>query len=193
MAPLNMYSNMQCNWSQWKRINCKPSARWQHLSRLKASTFLLENYFVRCWETQQLILEIGNTIWWVIEPHWQQKDSALKYNKLLSKCRENLWQSTFINFFKQFCLPFQSCPLPTYLCTHRGVYKNLEKTSMDWRSNKKIFFSSMSLSSHVIRIVHAMVLFLLCFIFINKNRLNKKISQVTWVNVEFISKRLQKI
>ncbi len=24
---------------QWKRISCKQSARWQHLSKLKASTF----------------------------------------------------------------------------------------------------------------------------------------------------------
>ena len=27
---------------QWKRINCKQIARWQHLSRLKASAFLFE-------------------------------------------------------------------------------------------------------------------------------------------------------
>jgi hypothetical protein len=30
---------------QWKRINCKQSARWQHLSRLKASAFLFEICF----------------------------------------------------------------------------------------------------------------------------------------------------
>jgi len=42
---------------QWKIINRKQCARWQHLSRLKAS------------ETQQLILEIGNAIKWVIEPY----------------------------------------------------------------------------------------------------------------------------
>jgi len=34
--------------AQWKRINCKQSTRWQHLSQLKAIAFLLENYFVRC-------------------------------------------------------------------------------------------------------------------------------------------------
>ncbi len=28
--------------SQWKRINRKQIARWQHLSRLKASAFLIE-------------------------------------------------------------------------------------------------------------------------------------------------------
>ncbi len=63
---------------------------------------------------------------------------------------------------------------------------------MDWQSSKKIFFNPVSLSSSVIRIVHAMILFLLCFIFINRNRLNKKISQVTYVNVEFIFKKLPK-
>jgi hypothetical protein len=49
---------------------------------------------------------------------------------------------------------------------------------MDWQSAKKNIFSPVSLSNSVIRIVHAMILILLCFIFINKNRLNKKISQV---------------
>ncbi len=44
-----------------------------------------------------------------------------------------------------------------------------------WTREEKIFFSPMSLSSSVIKIVHAMILFLLCFISINKNRLNKKI------------------
>ncbi len=33
---------------QWKRINSKQSARWQHLSWLKASAFLLENFLVMC-------------------------------------------------------------------------------------------------------------------------------------------------
>jgi hypothetical protein len=27
------------NCKQWKRINCKQNARWQHLSQLKASVF----------------------------------------------------------------------------------------------------------------------------------------------------------
>jgi hypothetical protein len=31
---------LNCN--QWKRINRKQSARWQHLSWLKASAFLFE-------------------------------------------------------------------------------------------------------------------------------------------------------
>jgi hypothetical protein len=46
------------------------------------------------------------------------------------------------------------------------------------REEKKYFWSPMSLSISVIRIVHAMILFLLCFISINKNRLNKEFSQV---------------
>ncbi len=45
-----------CDWptaganriKQWKRINCKQTARWQHLSLLKASAFLFEIFFVRC-------------------------------------------------------------------------------------------------------------------------------------------------
>ncbi len=48
--------------TEWKRINRKQSARWQHLFRLNASAFLFEIYFVRCYETLQLILEIGNAI-----------------------------------------------------------------------------------------------------------------------------------
>ncbi len=32
---------------QWKRINHKKSAKWQHLSRLKASAFLFE-IFLSC-------------------------------------------------------------------------------------------------------------------------------------------------
>ncbi len=34
--------------SQWKIIHHKQSAKWQHLSRLKASAFLFEFFFVRC-------------------------------------------------------------------------------------------------------------------------------------------------
>jgi hypothetical protein len=34
--------------AEWKRINCKQSARWQHLSWLKDSAFVFENYFVSC-------------------------------------------------------------------------------------------------------------------------------------------------
>ncbi len=60
--------NMLEKLPQCKRINRKQSARWQHLSPLKASAFKLE-FFVRCSETRQLILEIGNAIKWVIEPY----------------------------------------------------------------------------------------------------------------------------
>jgi hypothetical protein len=46
---------------QWKRTNCKQSARWQHLSRLKASASLFENFLLGV-KKQQLILEFGNAI-----------------------------------------------------------------------------------------------------------------------------------
>ncbi len=44
---------------QWKRISHKQSARWQQLSQLKASAFLILPK-ISCWETQQLIPGIGN-------------------------------------------------------------------------------------------------------------------------------------
>ncbi len=46
---------------QWKRISCKQNARWQHLSRLKASAFfcLKKKYFLRNATT---FTRIGNTI-----------------------------------------------------------------------------------------------------------------------------------
>jgi hypothetical protein len=47
---------------QWKRINRKQSARWQHLFQLKASALLFEKKLLGVKETQQLILEIGNAI-----------------------------------------------------------------------------------------------------------------------------------
>jgi hypothetical protein len=43
---------------QWKRINRKQSARWQHLSWLKASAFSSLQKISLLYETQQLILGI---------------------------------------------------------------------------------------------------------------------------------------
>jgi hypothetical protein len=54
---------------QWKGINRKQSTRWQHISRLKASAFFSLLIFFSYDETQQLILGIGTSIWWVTEPH----------------------------------------------------------------------------------------------------------------------------
>ncbi len=55
---------------QWKGINRKQSTRWQHLSRLKASAFFSLHKKISCYDTQQLMLGIGNAIWWVIEPYY---------------------------------------------------------------------------------------------------------------------------
>ncbi len=54
---------------QWKGINHKQITRWQHLSRLKASSFFSLQIFFSCYETQQPILGTGTAIWWVTEPH----------------------------------------------------------------------------------------------------------------------------
>jgi hypothetical protein len=54
---------------KWKGINRKQSTRWQHLFRLKASAFLSLQFFLSCYEAQQLIFGTGTAIWWVTEPH----------------------------------------------------------------------------------------------------------------------------
>ena len=61
--------NEQSIYFQWKGINRKQSARWQHLSRLKVSVFFSLQIFFSCYETQQLILGTGTAIRWVTEPH----------------------------------------------------------------------------------------------------------------------------
>jgi len=48
--------------TEWKIIDRKQIARWQHQSRLKASAFLFEFFLFFCYETGQLILEIGIAI-----------------------------------------------------------------------------------------------------------------------------------
>jgi hypothetical protein len=53
---------MNADETQWKGINRKRSPRWQHLSRLKASAFFSLQKKFSCYETQQLILGIGNAI-----------------------------------------------------------------------------------------------------------------------------------
>jgi hypothetical protein len=69
------------------------------------------------------------------------------------------------------------CPSEAGLL-NKNVYKCIKESRVDiyrWtRQQKNAFFSPMSLSSSVIRIVHAMIVFFSCFIIIKKNRLNKK-------------------
>ncbi len=53
--------------SQWKRINRKQGARWQHLSRLKAGAFFsLQKKFVRCMKCNNLYLGLvtPSSGWW---------------------------------------------------------------------------------------------------------------------------------
>ncbi len=54
---------------QWKRINRKQSARWQHLSQLKASAFFSLQKISQQYEMQQPILGISYTIQWMMEPY----------------------------------------------------------------------------------------------------------------------------
>jgi hypothetical protein len=48
---------------RWKRIRCKQNARWQHLSRLKASAFFSLQ------QKDLVVKKHGNAIWWVMEPY----------------------------------------------------------------------------------------------------------------------------
>ncbi len=61
---------------QWKGSNHKQSARWQHVSRLKASALYI--WYNKLWwfKTQKLILGTGTAIWWVTEPHCQTIQSV---------------------------------------------------------------------------------------------------------------------
>jgi hypothetical protein len=57
------------NRKQWKGSNRKQSARWQYVSRLKASAFYRWENKLWWFKTQQLILGTGAANWWVTEPH----------------------------------------------------------------------------------------------------------------------------
>ncbi len=57
-----VFSRVMSGFVQWKRISCKHSTRWQHLSRLKVSAFFSLQKNFSCYEMEQLILGIGNAI-----------------------------------------------------------------------------------------------------------------------------------
>jgi hypothetical protein len=57
------------NKNQWKGRNHKQSARWQHVSQLKASVFCIWKNKLWWFKTQQLLLGTGTAIWWVTELH----------------------------------------------------------------------------------------------------------------------------
>ncbi len=67
---------------QWQGISCKHNARWQHLSRLKASAFFSLQNFFSCYKKHQLILGTGTAIWWVTEPHCLVRQFQLKFSYL---------------------------------------------------------------------------------------------------------------
>ncbi len=94
---------------QWKGINRKQSTRWQHLSRLKASTFFSLQKIFSCYETQQLILGTGTAIWGVTEPHWNGKNK--KWN--IQHLEVSFWsfqrQRWFVNFFKPTNSNLKTC------------------------------------------------------------------------------------
>ncbi len=56
--------------AEWKGSNRKQSARWQHISRLKANAFCIWQNKLWWFKTQQLLLGTGTAIWWVKEPRW---------------------------------------------------------------------------------------------------------------------------
>ncbi len=65
---------------QWEGSNLKQSARWQHVSQLKASALCIWSNKLWWFKTQQLILGTGTAIWWVTEPHsskWGYSRSVL--------------------------------------------------------------------------------------------------------------------
>jgi hypothetical protein len=55
--------------AQWRSIICKHNARWQHVSRLKASAFCPSWKKTNINKTHQLIPGIGTAILGVMEPH----------------------------------------------------------------------------------------------------------------------------
>jgi hypothetical protein len=57
-------------YKQWKGSDYKQSARWQHVSQLKAGAFCFFGK-INCGglKQKQLILGTGAAIWWETEPH----------------------------------------------------------------------------------------------------------------------------
>jgi hypothetical protein len=61
--------NHICDNCEWEGSNRKQSARWQHVSWLKASAFCIWSYTLWWFKAQQLKLGTGTAIWWVTEPY----------------------------------------------------------------------------------------------------------------------------
>ncbi len=108
-------------WLQWKRINCKQSARWQHLSRLKAS--LCKKIF-SCMKCNNLYsgLVTPSSRWWstiglsqvvldiffnLIKVNWHVRFHCAICGILASCCSKTLClQFDFIRAISLRSLPF---------------------------------------------------------------------------------------
>ncbi len=80
---------------QWQRISHKQSARWKHLSQLKASAFfsLQKNSYL--YEMQQLILRISYTIKWMMVPY-------SSCNIRLNFCRKKFYRTSLKCLLKAY-------------------------------------------------------------------------------------------
>jgi len=81
-----MEHNTLKTYEHWKGSNGKLSARWQHVSQLKASAFCIWKNKLWCFKTQELILGTGTAILWMTEPHcWNTRITSL----LVTSCGQN--------------------------------------------------------------------------------------------------------
>jgi hypothetical protein len=81
-----MFKNRHLKLLEWKGSNRKQSARWQHISQLKASAFCI--WWNKLWwfKTQQLILGNGTVIWWVTKPHMEWSKGHLSNGREPKSC-----------------------------------------------------------------------------------------------------------
>ncbi len=83
---------------QWKRISRKQSARWLHLSRLKARALFFKKN-CQLYEMQHLILRIGYAIQQMMEPYWVPSKAGAEHEILLNK---PAFQYCLLNKFLSF-------------------------------------------------------------------------------------------
>ncbi len=111
--PLTLYASWLTNGRladghqlQWKRINCKQSTRWQHLSRLKANAFFsLQKHLVSCMKCNNLYsgLVMPSSGWWSpIEPSLRKDkvNSTQKLSVLLNQITLKLKPITLLTWVK---------------------------------------------------------------------------------------------
>ncbi len=93
---------------QWKRVSCKQSTIWQHLSRLKASALFFLQKNVSCMKQNKLYLELVTPScgWWspIGNPYFlakcftinEEQKTFFMYNSSLVDVKENNWKETTI-------------------------------------------------------------------------------------------------